>query len=163
MDDKRPTWITEHLPEELANSTLFKFKIKIDNQIVSVDMTMDLEVDYENLERQLADVPSIYAYFAALYSETRSNVAVAERKVKAYRGQLTEETARQASQNGIKLGVDAIKMVVEADQKLNELEAKLIVAQKYAGKLFHTVEAIKLKFDSLRSLAGFKRQEYSSS
>ena len=55
--------------------------------------------------------------------------------------------------------VEQVKSIAEKDKELQKLDVKLALIQKHVGKMWHMVEALKLKAEVLRSLAGFKRQE----
>lgn len=52
---------------------------------------------------------------------------------------------------------------LERQKTLPFLESQLIIANKNAGKVYHMVQAIQMRSDHCRSLAGFKRQEHSQS
>ena len=149
-----PKWISEHLPSELADSTLFRFKVTLPNGLsTEVSMLPDIDVDYDILEQQLQDIPAQYTYWAALYSEMKSMVAVAERKVKARKGECIEEVLESFKKEGLKPpSVELVKSIAEKDKELQKLDVKLAL-------MWHMVEALKLKAEVLRSLAGFKRQE----
>jgi len=156
-----PKWVSEHLPSELADSTLFRFKVTLPNGLsTEVSMLPDIDVDYDILEQQLQDIPAQYTYWAALYSEMKSMVAVAERKVKARKGECIEEVLESFKKEGLKPpSVEQVKSIAEKDKELQKLDVKLALIQKHVGKMWHMVEALKLKAEVLRSLAGFKRQE----
>ena len=69
----------------------------------------------------------------------------------------------EVDQMVIKIGSNsAVKVndeIVEADDKILELQTFLMLAQRSLGKLYGFVDAIRMKSEHLRSLAGFKRQE----
>ena len=170
---KIPDWISERLPPELATSSLFRFKVKLqasvkdDNGIskrqeIVVDMLPDLDLDYDMLEQQMYNIPSQYAFWAAVYSEVRLAVAVAERKLKARKGEITKLIQKEAASEGVKLSVEQVKMIVESDTRLNEAEMAYQNAQMQAGKLYHTMEALKMKLELSRSLLGVKKKELDS-
>lgn len=165
-----PKWIQEHLPEELATSTLFRFNVKLQTiitgengeqtrQQITVDILPDLDLDYEILETQMCDIPAQYAFWAAVYSEARLSVAVAERKLKARKGELTKLIQKEALSENVKLSVEQVKILVESDERLNQYELAFQHAQMQVGKLYHTMEAIKMKVDLSRSLLGVKKQD----
>lgn len=199
---KNPDWISEYIPKELAESSLFRFEVQLqaiigmvcrdcgheydhvvkkctvdlgDGHIcsctkfrpipktVTVDLLPDLDLDYEILEDQMQNLPSQYAFWSAVYSETRLRVATEERKLKATRGVLTETVQRRAADEKIRLTADQVKVVVEAEESLAEADRRLQRAQMQCGKLFHMMEALKMKSELARSLAGFKRQEHERS
>lgn len=152
-------WFTEYVPEEVANSSLFKFIVNINGQQIEVDMRADLDVDQRIVQQQLEDTPSEFAYWAAIYSELKMQVAKIERQVKVKRGKLVDQSLKEASQASVKLTDKQVQSVVEIDGDLNKLEAALMLANKHCGKMYYMVEAIRMKSDNLRSLAGFARQE----
>jgi hypothetical protein len=86
-------------------------------------------------------------------------VAVIERAMKVRRGHITEAVLESARKDGVKLTEKAMLGVIEKDEKLVKLDQALIKAQKVAGKLWHMTQALQMKFEAIRSLAGFKRQE----
>lgn len=163
---KLPNWINENIPKELLNSTtLFRFKVPLPStgEKVTVDILPDLDLDYEILEEQMQDIPAQYAYYSTFYSELRLLVARAERNLKARRGEATQTVSDTAREHGTKLSADTIKQIVEADAKLIQADERLQKAQMICGKIYHMLEALKMKAELARSLAGFKRQEQDKS
>lgn len=202
VDRQIPEWISEYLPKELIESTLFRFNIelqtvqsficedcgakyprKVDRcnatnddgefcgsasiirkyQKASVDIVPDLDLDYDTLEEQMQDLPSQYAYYAMIYSEARLRVSLEERKLKAVRGSIVHKIQREAAQDNVKLTGEQVKNVVEADESIVAADKRLQLAQMQCGKMFHMLEALKMKSELARSLAGFKRQEHDRS
>lgn len=159
--ENHPSWITEHIPPELANSTLFRFDVRLpDGSAIGIDLLQDIDVDYELLEQQLEDTPSQYVWYAAVLAELKAQVQILERKCKARRGSLTESAVNVARDAGIRSpAADVVKVMIESDVMLNKMEAQLANAQKHVNKIHHMVEALRMKSEHLRSLAGFKRQE----
>ena len=49
--------------------------------------------------------------------------------------------------------------LLDGDSDLVKHEAELAILQRNCGKVYHMVEAIRLRSEHSRSLAGFKRQE----
>lgn len=168
MAKPRPTppWVSEHIPEELVNSTIFRFRITLPGKQpirAEVDLLADLDVDYEDLEQQMSQIPSIYAYWAAIYSELRRITATLERAIKARRGAAVAHIVEEGRNSQTKLTDKSVAMLLEKDTKLDELEHQLNKVNMNVGKLYHMLEALKMKADMLRSLAGFKRQERADS
>ena len=154
-----PKWFTEYVPEEVANSSLFKFTVIIGNKKVEVDMCADLGVDYQILQQQLEDTPSEFAYWAAIFSELKMQVNKVERQIKVRRGKLVDKTIREAMEASVKITDKQVQAIIEADNDLTELEARLMILQKHTGKMGFMIDAIRMKSDNLRSLAGFARIE----
>lgn len=156
----QPKWFDEYVPEEVANSTLFRFDIQLPGGVKQqVDMRTDIEIDYDVIQDQLADSPSEFVYWAAIYSELKMQVAKLERQIKARRGKLVNKTLKEAQDAQVRLTDKQVAAVIEADLELNRLEAKMMLANKHAGKMYFMIEAMRMKSDNLRSLAGFARIE----
>lgn len=172
-NERLPKWIDENLPTELATSTLFKFNVKLQatewdpddpnrrrRKEIEVDILPDLDLDLDIIESQMADLPAQYSFWAAVYSEVRLGVAVAERKLKARKAEVTKLINEEYRKEGLKPpAADVLKTVVEADKRLNEAEMAFQHAQMQAGKLYHMIEALKMKAELARSLLGLKKQD----
>lgn len=162
-----PSWITDNVPDALVESTLFRFSVRLNskdpetgkNRTIDVDILPDLDLDYDVLEEQMQDLPAQYAFWAAVYSECRNMVAVAERALKVRRAKAIHVVQEDARDNNVKFNAEQVKQLVEADKELVDTDLTLQKFQMKAGKLFHMLEAIKMKAELCRSLAGFKRQE----
>jgi hypothetical protein len=152
-------WFNENVSTEIADA-LIRISVKLaDNKVVSRDFRPDLEVNYDQLEEQLSTIPSIYAYWAMVMSEQKMVVGILERKIKRRRAVVAQDIFRSSKQEGISLRGTDVKELIESDEKLEGLEAELLIAQKTSGKLWNIVEALRMKSEGLRSLAGFKKQE----
>lgn len=171
--DKLPSWIEENIltvAPELANTSLFKFKVRlqsvtgrIDNKPtykeIEVNILPNLDLDYEILEEQMQDIPAQYAYWSAVFSEVKMGVAIAERKLKMRYGQVLERVQQEFTERNLKPTVEVIKRIVEKDAEIAKADMEFQKMQMQAGKLYHMLEAIKMKSELARSLSGFKRNE----
>ena len=154
-----PKWFTTNITEEVSDSTIFKFTVRINGKDIEVDMRADLEVDYSIILQQLEDTPSELAYWAAIYSELKARCSLLERKIKARRGFVSVDIIDKYSKQQTKLTDKQLLSAIDGDIILNGLETELTKIQKHTGKLYFMIEAIKMKSDNLRSLAGFARIE----
>lgn len=171
--DKLPSWIDSNLPTELATSTLFRFNVKLQatepdpedpnkrrRKEIEVDILPDLDIDYDIVETQMAELPAQYAFWSVVYSEVRLGVSVAERKLKARKAEVTKLINEEYRRDGLKPpAAEVLKTIVEADKRLNEAEMSHQHAQMQAGKLYHMIEALKMKAEMSRSLLGLKKHE----
>jgi len=152
-------WFSKNVPEDLANR-IIKIRIKLGDKLVEKDFRPDLHIDYETLEQDLEAIPQIFAYWAMVYSESKAEVAKLDRMVKRRRAMVTEIILHEAQNKEMpKVSREVFKDLVDKDSKLLEIEMKLILANRNTGKLWNIVDALKIKAEALRSLAGFKRQE----
>jgi len=138
-------------------------KFKREFKKATVDLLPDLDLDYDILEQSMQDIPAQYAFYSMVYSEARMKVAIEERRLKAIRGTITRRIQTEASTENVKLTADQVKNVIEASDDMINADTKLQLAQMQCGKLYHMLEALKMKAELARSLAGFKRQEQDKS
>jgi len=159
-------WLEQHMPAELVDSKLFKFRAKLSpTERVDVDLTGDADLDYIRLEEQLEDCPQQLVFWGTIFSHLKAHCAYIERKIKARRAVLTEEATKLVREDKTvaKLTSEQIKTVVEKDEQLNRLEEAYINLQRDTGKVFYMVQAVQMKAENARSLAGFKKLEISGS
>lgn len=152
------SWFGENVNDDVAKIVI-TLRFPVQDGVVERDFRPDVEIDYDNLVKQLEETPAMFSWWAALLAEVRKNVAVLERKIKRRKGEVTRELLDAAKNEGTKLRRDDVLDLIEADDLVNKYEAELIMANKYLSKLFAITDALKMKSEHLRSLAGFKRQE----
>lgn len=155
-----PKWVSSNVSEPMASSQIFRFQTKFPNgHVEEIDLFADLDIDYDILETHLEEIPAQYMFWAAVYSELKSMVAIAEMKVDRRRAALTKEILEQFKTKAIKLTDKQLTNLIAIDDKLATLQVELAATQKKTGKVYHMVEAIRLRSEHCRSLAGFKRQD----
>lgn len=156
-------WFEENISEDIA-STIIRLDITLPNKKkINRDFRPDVAIDYDELEEQLENTPSSYAFWSSVLAEQRAVVAIIERKVKARRSALTQELLDNAKISGIKIAQWQVDTLADSDDRLISYEAELILANRTLSKLYAVVDAIRMKSDNLRSLAGFKREELKES
>lgn len=152
---KKCTAVDDNENDTICGSTSFSREFKK----IRVELLPDLDLEYDNLEETMQDIPAQYAFYSMIYSEARMKVAIEERKLKAIRGSLIEGVQRRASKENVRLTGEQVKSVVESEDGIISADKHLQLAQMQCGKLYHMIEALKMKAELARSLAGFKRQE----
>lgn len=151
-------WIKNFDPD-LAK-TVFRLKVELPGgHVVDRDFSVDLDVNYEMLEEQLAETPSQYAFLSAVLAEQKHVVNKIERLVARRRAIVSQHANETAKTDGLKLHKFVLDEIVEADDKILELQGRLMLEQRTLSKLYGFVDAIRMKSDTLRTLAGFKKQE----
>lgn len=155
MENVENKWFEDHIDPDVAKAVI-RLSVKLHNDSsIDRDFRPDVHIDYDNLEEQLEIQPSLYAFWSSVLSEQRASVAKIERIIKARRGIIARKLiAEQPDITKWKL-----EEVAESDKELNRLEGKLIQQKRTESKLFAIVDALKIKTEMLRSLAGFKRIE----
>lgn len=166
-DHSLPPWIEANVPEELANSELFRFKVKINvpgegtkTQTIEVDILPDLSLDnMDVLEEKMVEIPAQYAFWSSIYSELRAAVSVAERKLKIRKGEAIEHIQEEAKANNVRISVEQQKLILEANPPLIQADMALSKAHMKAGKVYHMLKALEMKHEICRSLIGLKKGE----
>ena len=157
--NKSKKWLKNNFQDKLSDA-VFKLKIELPNgSIITKDFSVDVEIDYDMLEEQLAETPAIYAFLSSVLSEQKHVCAKFERLIARRRAMIIQNANEEAQKAGMKLHKYVLDEIVEADDKILELQTHLMLAQRSLGKLYGFVDAIRMKSEHLRSLAGFKRQE----
>lgn len=136
-------------------------------KVMSRDFRPDIIIKYEDLEDQLAETPSAYAFWSSVLAEQKSLVQSIKRKISIRRGAVKRELKKEAndlkkSGSGLSragLNRDDIEDLMSLDDDLKQYESDLIKAERIESKLFGIVQAIRMKAELMRSLAGFKKQE----
>lgn len=160
IEDDRPEWVFPEVPSDIA-AKLYRFKVDLGGESkANIDMSSNLNVDYDTLQEDMAQLPGEYAFVSSVFSEAKAMVAVIERAIKIKRGQLAEKIIDMAREQKVKLSEKVVLAIIEKDEQLGRLENKLIIAQKHAGKLYHLLKLKDMKFEIMRSLAGFKKQDF---
>jgi hypothetical protein len=147
------------IPEEISRA-LCHIQVTISGKKLECLTNEDLNIDYDEIEFELEHMPQIFHAWSQLYSEAKEQTNIVEKQIRRRRGILTSEIIRDM---GKSLSRGTLTDLVEIDDKLLELEAEHIRLQKIAGKLYFTLEAIKMKSDHMRSLCGFKKLEMQNS
>jgi hypothetical protein len=152
-------WFERNIPEDVADR-IIKLRIHIGDSVVERDFRPDLKIDYETLEEDLCTIPQQFAYWAMVYSEAKAEVAKLERISKRRRAEITGQILDEAKKENMpKIAEKVFRDLVEKDPQLLKIESTIIFANRTMGKLWNIVEALKIKSEAIRSLAGFKRQE----
>lgn len=162
-------WFEENIPSKISD-IICRISLQLDGENVMVaDFLAQLDIDYDNLEEELEESPSVYAYWTFILSEAEAQLSIIERNVKYKRGLMytaifKEYDEQTQSLKGKGHSPDRIpqwqaKELVESDEEINKEEMRLILARRNYTKIKAIVDSIKMKAEHLRSLAGFKRQE----
>ena len=153
-------WFEANIPEDIAKR-IIRLRVDLgDNKIVERDFRPDLKIDYETLEEDLITIPQQFAYWAMVYSEAKAEVAKLERIAKRRRAEIIDALIKEArAQEHARVAKEVFKDLAEKDPSLLKIESKIVLANRTMGKLWNLVEALRIKSEALRSLAGFKRQE----
>jgi hypothetical protein len=149
-------WFSINVDKEVADIVI-RLKVRLAGRdgTFNRDFRPDINIDYDDLESQMEEIPSIFAFWSSILSEQRAQTAMLERSIKMARGKIF----RALMEGDGSIPKWKVDEHIDGDDDINKLEGKLIIEKRKESKLFVIVDSLKMKSDSLRSLAGFKRQE----
>ena len=160
---REDTWLYHEGGEDLTKA-LFEVKIKLDNGVLAQrDFVTDLDINEDDIDGELIRMPSIYIFWSTLRAEQKLIVSKLEQQIKRRRGFVVESLLKTARAQSVKLRGADVKEMIEADDKLLELQAKKIQADRTLSKLYGIVDSLGVKAENLRTLAANRRQEYRNS
>ena len=152
-------WVDKNIDDNIAN-WLFNIKIQLpDRSLFQRDVRPDISVDYDALEEQLAEIPAVICFWDQLLAEQRFVISVLEAKKDAIRAEVASELFKESGDAGVKMPAYILKDLVNNDERMIELMGKMIMEVRKENKLRAVVSSLQRKAESLRSLAGFKREE----
>ena len=94
--------------------------------------------------------------WSMIYSEVKEQLDTIDTQIKKRKSTLIKTILMETD---YKIRRNDINDLTNCDDYLTELEAKKIILEKKARKLFYTLEALKMKNDNMRSLFGLKKRE----
>lgn len=151
-------WVTESIGKDLKEQ-IIRLNIQIGDKTFTRDFFPDVNIDFEQLEEQLQEMPSIFAFWSAVLAEQKTQVNTIERMLKRRRAVATQRILDKALEDRRKLTDKQVEKIIEKDEGVTKIEMKLMLERRAESKLYGIVESLKMKSEHLRSLAGFKRQE----
>ena len=125
---------------------------------VTVDFVPDLDVDIDIIESQLESLPAQISFYGMIYSELRLKVALEERRLKAIKGVILEKLRDRMKEENVRIPAEQLKTIMESDDEITKAQNRLSLAQMQCGKVYHIIEALKMKSEIGRSLLVLKRE-----
>lgn len=150
-------WWSVNIDPEIAN-IIITLKVKLSTKEINRDWTEDLSLDYEDIDTDMEEIPSILAFWSAVLAEARKQKSLIEVKMDIRRSKILKGVRDQAKE-GIKLTNNDKEDIINIDKDFSQLKARLIEIETSISKLFGIVDALKIKADNLRSFAAMKRAE----
>lgn len=150
-------WWMANVDPELADIVI-ALKVKLSQKEVVRDWTEDLSLDYEDIDTDMEEIPSILAFWSAVLAEARKQKSLVEVKMNIRRSKILKGV-REHAKEGVKLTNPDKEDIINVDGEYSKLKARLIETDATISKLFGIVEALKIKSDNLRSFAAMKRAE----
>lgn len=148
----------DSLPDEIMN-TIIKLKIQLPDKVIEYDFRPDVAPDYDQLESQLEDTPQQFTFWSVVFAEQKARVAILERELLMAKSRAERMVSQEMRKHDVKLGRPEINAMIELHDAVHKTSCQVIEEEKKLSKLKAIVEAIKMKNDNVRSLAGFKREE----
>jgi len=142
-----------------ACPTCSSAKIETVNKQITVDMMGGASLNYESVENILPDIPSQFAFWGAVYAESKLRVNICERVFKSARGKAYDEIIKAGQKEGVRITADQMKHIVESDVRVINADIDFASAKMISSKLYYMVETLKMKGELARSLTSLKKSE----
>jgi hypothetical protein len=155
------SWIKNNIQEDVAN---YLFNIKINSLPTRIglfqrDVRQDIDISFDDLEKQLEETPEMIAFYDQLLAEQRMKLNVLLRRKDILRGRITKQMLEEARNTDVKVRSTDLKDMINADPTLIDLDKDIIVESRIEEKVRSVVRVLQIKSEHLRSLAGFKKEE----
>lgn len=155
--NRRNKWWDENVEEDI-HGIIIKLKCTLSGKNIDRDWTKDLSLDYEDIDTDMEQIPSILAFWAAVLAEARKQKSLIEVKMDIRRSKILKGI-KDRMQEGVKLTNNDKEDIINVDKDYSQLKAKMIEVDATISKLFGIVDSLKIKADNLRSFAAMKRAE----
>lgn len=133
--------------------------IDMDNRFLSLNILIPLKIDYDNIEIDLENISMIYAFWASLYNKLKS--IVSQKEVMLLHTKSKAATVLKKKLNLLKK--TDIDYYINSLEYIRDKEIELIKIKEKLDLFKNFIKSIEMKFEALRSLAGFKRLEFNKS
>lgn len=129
--------------------------VKLDKNYV-VDFGEDLDVDRANINEELADQPSKFAWHGVLSELAKSKVLMLKNELETLKAELDQDIRSKADKKPTERDIDAM---IQLDSKYQKKEREYLAAQKDSGILQVARQAFEQRKDMLISIAANMRGE----
>jgi len=152
------SWIDDNVDPEITNH-LFCLRLRVGAKIYTRNVTPELSIDFELLEEQLANTPQMIAFYNQILADQAYLVETLEGQLRSKEGQVWESISSELRSKGLDVRSTDLKKLTGADPMLRDMESRYLREKHKETKLKAVVQDLIRKFDALRSLSGFKREE----
>lgn len=159
-NDLKENW-WDDLPQEICD---FVFNLQLDipgKGQVSKDVRQDLRISDDFIEEHLRMNASSRYFWGVLYADVRTMIDKMERLAKARRAYVRKNIVEELKKSDIKQTEKLLDTLVESDEEVLKIEDEIANAWNKANKITALISAIEMRHESLRTLAGFKKNERS--
>ena len=122
------------------------------------DMHAELKFDPEDIGRELERQPSLYFYYAGLYSNAEEYEARFKNLAKTAEGVIEQGIRKEAREKRIKETDSSVKSRLASDEFYNEVLSSLVDAQKLLSLLKVLKESFYMRRDMLVQVSANKRE-----
>lgn len=138
---------------------IINIDIDLEDRFLKLNLLVPLRIDYDNIEHDLENISMIYAFWTSLYSKLKSIVSQREILLKHARAKAAivfKKKLNLSRKTDIDYYVDSLDYIKTKELELSKIRESMDVFKNF-------IKSIEMKFEALRSLAGFKRLEFNKS
>lgn len=142
-----------------SQSKINKISIVYGDEKIQFNLWDELKISEENLERELKNQPSYYAFILSLHKKLLTEFELAKVEKKRMYGHLFL-LAKEDTVNGRPLNDEMCKASVESNKRYIKACQKCIKIKNDADILFSAVKGFEQRKDNLQTLSANKRKEF---
>lgn len=124
-------------------------------ETVGDDVSLDLAIDEQNLNKEIMDQPLLYKK----YSELDAQAQKALRSAELYLSQVEAAAHLRYSRSADKLKVKDVDSMVKTDEEVINAKQKVSELQEQADRIRGALKACYQRHDALKDLAANRRKE----
>jgi hypothetical protein len=155
-------WFEDTVEEEIIDY-LFTLRLRVGTKsgvkVIERNVSPELVIDFELLEEQLATTPQMISFYNQLLADQSYLVEKLGRQIRTKEGQVWDSISKDLRSQGLDVRSTDLKKLTSADPMLSEMEDRYFKEKRKETKLKSVIQDLIRKFDALRSLSGFKRDE----
>ena len=134
-------------------------EVKLNRQH-TLDLNVDLDINREEINTELSEQPSKFAWYATLYELAKAKVVDLKSRLETLESELNKEIREKALDGGRKITVDSVRAEVITSRKFKALTEVYNNALREQGLLMVAKQAFEQRKDMLISIASNMRNEF---
>lgn len=143
----------------MKEELVLQVKIKEGQQPQKLDLNVDLDINRENINAEMTNQPSMFAWYAVLHELAKAKSVEMKRKEKAFRAELDKKIRSKAKEDEVKLTETAIDSIITTSPDFINIQKLCNNADLEAGLLNVARQAFEQRKDMLISISSNMRNE----
>jgi hypothetical protein len=137
-----------------------KFSIELESRSIDVDLETELRIDVNNIDEELKDQPTLFAWYCAVYEHTSYILSRLKVQLQELEAEIIEELRNRAQVSGqVRLTEKMIDAQMKLDKRWQDLQDLIAEVQRNVNLSRVAKDAFQQRRDMLISLVSLVREE----